>query len=181
MNCRRTVGFLLLIGLALWGCSGVQPPSSSAWIAQPEFVEVDNHLLTARITPQKGEYPYYAFFLLTLTNKSSADLIVDWNASRYLFNGRPQGVLVFEGIDPAAVKNAMVPSETVAPGAVFTLEIMPMRLIAWSPIKENTAGDRSISAGMLPVGENGIHLAVRHENGHITIPLSVRIFREGSP
>jgi len=34
---------------------------------------------------------------------------------------------------------------------------------------------------MLPVGENGIHLAVRHENGHITIPLSVRIFREGSP
>ncbi len=181
MNCRRTAVFLLLIGLAMWGCSGVQRPSNGVWTAQPEFVEVDNHLLSARIAPQKGEYPYYTFFLLTLTNKSTADLIVDWNASRYLFNGRPQGVLVFEGVDPAAVKNAMVPPETVAPGAVFTLEIMPMRLIAWSPIQEKTAGSRSISPGMLPVGENGIDLAVRHENGNITIPLSVRISREGSP
>ena len=181
MNCWRMVGFLFLIGLALWGCSGVQTPSNAIWIAQPEFVEVDNHLLRVRIAPQKGEDPYYTFFLLTLTNKSNADLIVDWNTSQYLFNGTPQGVLVFEGIDPIAVKNAMVPPETVAPGAALSLEIMPMRLIAWSPIKENTSGGRSISPGMLPIGENGIRLAVQHENGHITIPLSVRIYREGSP
>ena len=150
-------------------------------MAQPEFVEVDNHLLNARITPQKRQTPYYTFFLLTLTNKSNADLMIDWNASQYLFNGRPQGELVFEGIDPIAVKNAKVPPQTVAPGAAFSLEIMPMRLIAWSPIKEKTLGGRSISPGMLPIGENGIRLAVRHENRDITIPLSVHISREGSP
>lgn len=181
MNCRRTIGFLLLIGLALWGCSGVNPPSNAVWIAQPEFFEVDNSLLSARIAPQKGESSYFTFFLLTLTNKSNADLVVDWNASQYLFNGKPQGVLVFEGIDPEAVKNAMVPQETVAPGASFSLEIMPMRLIAWSPIKEETAAGRSISPGMLPLGENGIRLALRHRNGHFAIPLSVRISRKGPP
>jgi hypothetical protein len=181
MNCRRTVGFVLFLGVVLLGCSGAQSPSSAIWIAQPEFVDVDHHLLSASIAPQKGEHPYYTHFLLTLTNKSQTDLIVDWNASRYLFNGRPQGVLVFEDIDPAAVKNAMVPPETVASGAVFTRVVMPMRLIAWSPIKEKTTGGRSISPGMLPVGENGIRLAVLHENGHITLPLSVRIYREGSP
>ena len=181
MNRCRTVGYLFLIGLTLWGCSGIQTPSNSVWIAQPDFFEVDNHLLNVRIEPKKGEYPYYVFFLLTLANKSNDDLIVDWNASEYLFNGKPQGVLVFEGIDPASVKNAMVPPQTVAPGAVLSLEIMPMRLIAWSPIKEKTAGGRSISPGMFPVGENGIRMAVRHENGLITIPLSVRISREGAP
>ena len=181
MNFRQTVGFLFIIGLSLWGCSGVQNPSNAVWIAQPEVVEVDNGLLSVSIAPQKGEYPYYAFFLLTLTNKSKTDLIVDWNASHYLFNGRPQGVLVFEGIDPVAVKNATVPPETVGPGAAFSLEIMPLRLIAWSPIKEKTAGGRSIFPGMLPIGDNGIRLAVRHESGHITIPLSVRISREGPP
>jgi hypothetical protein len=107
--------------------------------------------------------------------------MIDWNASQYLFNGKPQGLLVFEGIDPEAVKNAMVPPDTVAPGASFSLEIMPMRLIAWSPIKEKTAAGRSISPGMLPIGENGILLALRHGNGHITIPLSVRISKEGLP
>jgi len=181
MNCRRAIGFLLLIGLALWGCSRVQSQTRAAWVAQPEFVEVDNDLLNARITPQKGQTPYYTFFLLTLTNKSNANLTIDWNASRYLFNGRPQGALAFEGIDPIAVKHAKVPLQTVAPGAAFSLEIMPMRLIAWSPIKEKTLNGRSISPGMLPIGENGIRLAVRHQNRDITIPLSVHISREGSP
>ena len=181
MNCRRTVGLLFLVGLALWDCSGVQTRSNSAWTAQPEFFEINNELFSAKIEPQKGKTPYYAFFLLTLTNISEADLVVDWNATQYLFNGRPQGVMVFEGIDPAAVKNAVVPAEKIAPGAVFSREIMPMRLIAWSPIKENTAGGRSITPGMLPIGENGIRLAVRHENGLITVPLSVRISRENAP
>jgi hypothetical protein len=181
MNFRQMVGFWFLIGLALWGCSGAQTPSNSVWTAQPEFFEVDNHLLSARIEPKKGQYPFYDFFLLTLTNKSSTDLTVDWNASRYLLDDKPEGVLVFEGIDPAAVKSATVPPETVAPGAVFSIKIMPMRLVAWSPMKSNTSSNRSLSPGMLPVGENGIRLAVRHENEIITIPLSVHIFRESKP
>jgi hypothetical protein len=181
MDCRRTIGLLLLIGLALWGCSGVQTPSNAVWIAQPEFLVVENQLLKTRLEPKKGEYAYYDFFLLTLTNKSNANLIIDWNASQYLFNNKPQGVLVFEGIDPAAVKKAMVSPQTVAPGAVFSIGIMPMRLIAWSPIEEESASRRGISPGIFPAGENAIRLVVRHENEQITIPLSVRISKENAP
>ena len=181
MKYRRTIGFMILIWLVLWGCSSVQTPFNVVWTAQPESLEVDNQLFLAKIEPKKGEYPYYAYFLLTITNKSDADLVVDWNASRYMLNGKPQGGLVFEGIDPAAIKPATVPSETVASGALFSREIMPMRLIAWSPIKEETSGGRSITPGMLPAGENGIRLAVRHGNGQMTIPLSVRIIRENAP
>jgi len=181
MNCRCTFVFLFLTGLTLWGCSGIQTPSTELWTAKPEFLEVDSQLFSVRIEPKKGELPYYTFFLLTLTNKGNADLMVDWNASRYLFNGRAEGGLVFEGIDPAAVKTATVPPETVAPGTVLSREIFPMRLIAWSPIKERTANGRSITPGIFPPGENGIRLTVRNENGPIAIPLSVRIYKNGSP
>lgn len=181
MHGRRTIGFMFLMGLALWGCSGTQSPSNAVWTAQPVFLEVDNQLFRARIEPQKRESPYYTFFLLTLTNKSDADLIVDWNASEYLFNGSPQGVFVFEGLDPATLKTAQVPSETVAPGTVFSREIMPLRLIAWSPLSEKTSRSPRIRPGMLPAGENGIRLAVGHENGQMTIPLSMRIAREEAP
>lgn len=181
MNCRRMTAFILVIGFALWGCTGIQSPSKWIWIAQPDFIEMDNQLLNARIEPQKGESPYYAFFLLTITNKSSTELIIDWNASQYLFNGRPSGKLVFEGIDPEAVKSATIPMEVVAPGSVATREILPLRLVAWSPIREKTANGPSITPGMIPAGENGIRLAVRYADRQMTIPLSIRISRKDSP
>ena len=130
MNCRRTIGCLVLIGLSLLaGCSGMPSPSAVAWTAQPEFRDVDNPLFKATIVPQKGTAPYYTSFLLTVANKSDADLVVDWNACRYLFNERPEGALVFEGIDPEKVKTKTVPAETIAPGTRFSRVIMPLRLM----------------------------------------------------
>lgn len=181
MKYLPTIGVTILILFVLMGCSGIQTPSNVVWSAQPEFLEIDTPFFLARLEPKKGAYSYYAFFLLTITNKSDADLVVDWNTSRYLFNGRPQGGFVFEGIDPATVKTATIPSETVAPGVVFSREIMPMRLIAWSPVKEKTTTNRSITPGMVPAGENGIRLAVRHETGQMAIPLSVRIVSQDAP
>jgi len=181
MASRQTIAVMVLMGLLLWGCSSVGHPSKVVWTAQPESRVVDNRRLTARIEPQKGASPFYSFFLLTITNKSDTDLVIDWNASRYLFNGRPQGMLVFEGIDPEKVKTATVPSEAIAPGGGFSRSIMPLRLIAWSPVKDNTADRRGITPGMLPGGENGIRLMLQHDDGQMTIPLSVRITREESP
>ena len=181
MNDRHTIIIIFLTGLMLWSCGGIHSATNVDWRAQPEFIEADNALFRARIEPQKGATPFYTFFLLTLTNKSDTDLIIDWNASQYLFNGKPNGVLVFEGIDPASIKTATVPLETIRPGAVFSREIMPMRLIAWNPVTESTASRRSINPGMIPAGENGVRLAVRHANGQMTIPLSVRIIQTNSP
>ncbi len=181
MIYRHVIGLMFLMGIVLWGCSGIQSSSKVVWTAQPEFCEMNHQLFTARIEPKKGETPYYAFFLLTIANKSDADLIVDWNASRYLINGRPQGMFVFEGIDPAMVKTATVPPETIPPGEVSTHEIVPLRLIAWNPIKKETAGIHGITPGILPAGENGIRLAVRHDGDRVTIPLSIRISKEDAP
>lgn len=169
------------MGLALWGCSSAGHPSRAVWTAGPESREVDNRWFNARVEPRKGASAFYSFFLLTITNKSDSDLVVDWNDSRYLFNGSPRGMLVFEGIDPQQVKTATVPSETIAPGAVFSRVVMPLERIAWRPLKENTTDRRGITPGMLPAGENGIRLVVRRDDGRMTLPLSVRIARREAP
>lgn len=181
MNRGCILSMIVLVWLTFWGCSGAQSPARAIWTTLPESFEVDNQLFEATLTPKKGEYPFFTFFHLKLSNKSNADLIVDWNASQYVFNGKPQGVLVFEGIDPETIKAATVPTDTVAPGAVFTRDVMPLRLIAWSPIREKSPGRGSITPGMLPAGQNGIRLAVRHANAQMTIPLNVQIQREDTP
>jgi hypothetical protein len=171
----------LILGMGFWSCSSVHQSPAAGWMAQPAYQEVDALQFAVRIEPRKSKYAYYDFFLLTLINKSDADLVIDWNASRYLHKGNPQGVLVFEGIDPAAVKTATVPLEKVAPGTIFSREIMPMRLIAWAPVKAQTASGRSILPGMLPVGENGILLSIQHADGRAVLPLTVTISTTVSP
>ena len=172
---------LLAAGLTLWSCGTATAPQSGVWVADPESVAVDHRLCHLRIEPRRADAPFFTSFLLTLVNKSGSDLEIDWNESRYLFNGGDQGLLVFEGIDPAAVKAAAIPPETIAPGARFSRDLMPLRLIAWTPLAEKTARHHGISPGMLPAGENGIRLTLRHESGRVSIPLSVRIRQQDAP
>lgn len=181
MKSRRTVGLILAVGLALWGCTGASSPARLVWTANPVVAEAENEAFKAAIEPRKGEFPYFTHFHLTLENKSDADMVVDWNATQYLFDGRPQGVMVFKGIDPKAVGTASVPPDTVAPGSVFARDVMPLRLIAWSPVREKTMDEHSITPGMFPAGTNGIRLAVGQSGSRLIIPLSVRISSAGAP
>ena len=169
------------IVLFLASCSGAPSPFKGTWVATPTFREVDNSLYKARITPQKGDNPFFVFFHLSFLNKTDEELTIDWNASRYLHGGTPQGVLVFEGMEPEAVKKGTVPIETIAPGGHLERKLMPLRLIAWNPIKEKTSKTRGITPGMLPAGENGIRLSLRQAGERVTIPLSILLSLEKQP
>ena len=180
MNNRLAMGWILVVGLALWSCSGAPSPAKAVWTAQPALAEATNQLFKATLEPRKGQFPYFTHFFLTLANTSDTDMVVDWNATQYLFNGKAQGVLVFEGIDPKAVGAATVPAETVVPGTILTRDVMPLRLVAWSPVREKTTENRGITPGMLPAGMNGVRLAVRHADGLMAIPLSVNLSSEAA-
>lgn len=168
--------WILAVGLGVAGCSGAPSPAESVWRTQPAVVVTENALFKAVMEPRKADSPYFTHFRVTLTNKGDTAMVIDWNASRYVFNGSPHGVLVFAGIDPQAVGSGSVPSETVAPGDTFVRDLMPLRLIAWQPVREQTAASRGIVPGMLPDGMNGVRLIVDHAGGSITIPLTVRLF-----
>jgi hypothetical protein len=172
---RRLPGWIILIGICWLGCSTVPPPGDSTWTAVPAFDVADQQGVQVRFEPIQNEVTFFASFLLTVANGGDRDLTIDWNATRYLFNGQAQGGFVFAGIDPQAIHTAAIPGDTIAAGTVFTREIMPQRLIAWRPIRTKTAATPSIFPGILPAGENGIRLVVRRGDEEVTIPLSVRL------
>jgi hypothetical protein len=160
------------------GCSSGPKPSEVNWVAQPEMAEKETPFFKLAIEPKKDGNPYFSSFLVTIHNKGDSDLSIDWNRCRYLFNGKPEGLFIFRGIDPEAVHTATVPPETILPDVVYTKEIMPHRLIAWSPIREKTKEKRSILPGMLPEGENGAQLVIHSGEKMIAGALSVRIMKE---
>jgi hypothetical protein len=178
MKRRKTIGWMLGILFFIVGCKSGPAPSQTNWVAQPTKAEKETPFFKIAIEPQKGNNPYFSSFLLTVENKTDADLSIDWNRCRYLFNGKPKGLFVFEGIDPASIQTATVPSEVIPPDVVYTKEIMPHRLIAWSPIKEKTQEDRSILPGMFPEGENGAQLVIQNGEKLVAGALSVRIMKE---
>ncbi len=172
---RQLPGWIVLVGIFWLGCSAVPPPGDSTWTAVPAFDAADHQGVQVKFEPIKGEGSFFASFLLTVANGGDSPLTIDWNATRYLFNGQAQGGFVFAGIDPAAIHTATIPADTVAAGTVFTREIMPQRLIAWRPVRTKAASTQSIFPGILPAGQNGIRLVARRGDHEMTVPLSVRL------
>ncbi len=172
---RQLPGWIVLVGICWLGCSAVPPTADRTWTAVPAFDAVDRQGVQVRFEPIQNESAFFASFLLTVTNTGDGDLTIDWNATRYLFNGQAQGGFVFKGIDPEAINTGAIPGDTVAPGTLFRREIMPQRLIAWRPIRTKATEGPSIFPGILPAGQNGIRLVVRRGDQAEEIPLSVSL------
>jgi hypothetical protein len=169
-------GWIWGLSFLLIACGTAPTPSNMAWVAHPAIVVHEAQYFEISVEPKKGEAPYFAYFLLRIKNKSQSTLSIDWNKSRYLYNGKKQGLFVFAGIDPETVRTKSIPEEAIYPNTVYSREIMPHRLISWSPIKEKTAGKNRILPGMIPEGENGVGLVILEPGGkEMGIPLLVQI------
>ncbi len=108
--------------------------------------------------PLKQGLRSFVVFRLTITNKTGAALQVDWNKTRYLFNGRSYGLLVLRGIKPEAIKYGIVAPDIIPPRDVLTKIIAPQKLIAYAPIREQHKlgpDESALSGGPIPPGESG--------------------------
>ena len=102
--------------------------------------------------------------------------MVDWQATRYLHDGKPNGRFMFEGISADTIRNAL-PTETVAPGGRLQRQIWPIQLVAMAPYRDpNVKAESSgFSRGVLPPGRNGIRLVLRSGTKPLVETLSVVI------
>ena len=151
------------ITILLFVLTGCTPMPMKTWTSSPVKQTAQNPYYEVRFEPLKQNNNFFEMFRLTVINKSDKNLTIDWNKTRYIFNGRTRGVFVFKGINPEDIKNLTIPADTVPPRAKFSKEIAPAKLVAFAPI-----GDRSISAaksgfspGVIPEGENGMYLVIR--------------------
>ncbi len=126
--------------------------------------------------PVKGGKPFYSAFAITISNTGTDALTVDWQATRYLHDGKSKGRFMFAGLTAEAIRRAL-PSDTVAPGGRLEREIWPIELVAMAPYRDYSvkAGASGFSRGVIPAGQNGIRL-VLHTGGKTAVEtLSVRI------
>ena len=160
-------GYMLMVGT---GCAPTLVASST-----PQIQAAENSYYDIRFEPLKDGYNFFAGFRLEVTNKTRKDLEIDWNKTRYLYNGRDGGVFVFRGIRPEDIKNSTIPPDIIPAGQFFSKRISPYRLLARAPLARNDKNAGEISSGPIPNGENGIVLFVRQNGNTIREKLTVNI------
>jgi hypothetical protein len=140
------------------GCATV--PLGKQMVSIPEIQTVEGALYAIQLKPLKQSSRFFSFFELTIRNKSGSDLIVDWIISRYMYNGKPMGVFLWKGMDPADIKKSTTPPDVILPGTLFKRRIAPYKRVAYAPVHDKSDSSLGIviRAGPLPKGENGILL-----------------------
>jgi len=164
---------LLLVLLIISGCAA----PSKTWTSSPSFQTAGNPYFQVRFEPLKKDHNFYILFQLEVTNLTGSTLQIDWNRTKYLFDGKNYGIFVFEGIDPQTIKTGSIPPEEIPAGSVFSREIAPYKLLALAPFRDKTVepGQTRISPGPLPAGENSIALFITRDGEPIIEKMAVTI------
>jgi hypothetical protein len=135
---------------------------------------VGNQFYETRFEPLKSTGDFFDSFRLTVSNKTDRNLEIDWNKTRYIYNGSAQDGFVFKGIAPKDVKTATVPPEIIPPRQTVAKVIYPIKLIAWVPAQERVL-DQGLSPGLIPDGVSGIALVIIRDGKEMTEKISVTI------
>lgn len=147
------------------------------WQSDPVQQTFNSRSYNVDFEPVKKDTDFFNWFRLTLRNKSNHDLEIDWNRTRYIHNGKDGGLFVFEGVVPAAVKTATIPGAVIPAGETFTRDIVPFKLIGFTPLRKQSIDTErnNIVAGLIPEGENGISLVIRQNGKSARARLTVTI------
>jgi len=173
MDNNIRVALVVIIGLAL--TMGTGCATSKVWISTPAAQTAGNPYYEAQLEPLKSVNKFFVSFRLVVTNRTDKNLEVDWNKTRYIYNGRTHGVFVFDGIRPEDIKNLTIPADSIVSGHTFSKVISPFKLLARAPIKDRYTDKPVISPGIMPNGKNGIHLVIRQNGKEIIEKMSVNI------
>ena len=165
-------GVAIMAVLTLAACTTPR----STWESVPDIIRASAETVDVQLEPLKLDKPYFVGFELTLHNKTAKPMEIDWNETRYLHGRKDLGILVFPGVKPEDVKNKTIPNEVVAAGQTLVKRISPAHTIAWTPKRLTTNADESsITAGILPNGNNSVSLSLSQNGRTWRQTMTVRI------
>jgi hypothetical protein len=173
---RHIASIIMLLLVVLTGCATERIYSST-----PAVQTFSSDLYQFEFEPQRKEgFDYFNSFRFKFTNKTSEELIIDWENTFYLQNGRNNGHFGWQGMTFEQLREVTeAPLITVAAGSTHSNVIFPLRLIGWKRgIEEKpkgTAPEDSFDLGVVPPGENSINLAVRRGDQLIRKKITVTI------
>ena len=167
---------LIFLTSILTGCATT---ATKEWVSNPKSLEVENSHFKAMLEPVKKDNKTFVAFRLVLENRTDKPLQIDWNQTRYLLNGKPNGLFWFRGIDPRTIKGN-IPPDVIPGNGRFEKMIFPVKLVAFVPVQDDTLRDGrpGIFPGPMPGGENGISLVVTRNGDKIIEELVFAIAAE---
>jgi len=157
--------------VAFVGCSKV-----TIWTSSPIIQTVKNNYFEAEFEPLlKPNEKFFNTFRLVVKNETNRELTIDWEATRYMHNGKTAGGFIFEGLTAENVKAP--PPDTVPAGGTFSKVIFPLSLTGWESLgsDELQPGQSGFTRGILPEGENGILLVVKQNGQKVREKITIKI------
>jgi len=172
MTRKHFIGAVIISLLIFPACN-----QKRIWVSTPVQQTLNSQSYEAVLEPLKKDADFFNWFRLTVVNKTGKDMEIDWNRTRYIHNGKDAGLFVFAGVVPDSVKNATIPGAVITAGSTFTRDIVPHKLIALTPLREQTIDteQNNIIAGLIPAGENGIFLVILQDGKSARASVSVTI------
>jgi hypothetical protein len=157
---KKLLWGVALIFLMTAGCAKQQIYNSV-----PPVQTVSTSAYEVKLEPLKAEgYDYYNRFRYQFTNKTSGDLVIDWEQTYYLRNGKRYGNFGWEGLSFEQLRDVKdEPEITIGPGKIDKIDIFPIKLIGWREEgvrMKATTPEAGFTLTSLPEGENGISIAV---------------------
>lgn len=159
------VPFLLLCG----GCAMFQ--SHYIFKYEPMLQKASNEVYDASIAPITDQWGCKAF-QLTVKNKTSKNIEINWNKTLFISQGQSSGGFMFEGIVYLQRNNPKQP-DVVFPNASLSKEIMPNNLVEYRNGEYGGAGGWENNP--MEPGENGIYLSVDVDGKEVGEKMTISI------
>jgi len=172
---KKLLWGVTLIFLITAGCAKEQIYNSV-----PPVQTVSTSAYEVKLEPLKAEgYGYYNRFRYQFTNKTSGDLVIDWEQTYFLINGKRHGNFGWEGLTFEQLRDVQdEPEITIGSGKRDSAEIFPIKLIGWREEgvrKKATTPEAGFTLTPLPEGENGMSIAVLKDGKLLRKTISIKI------
>ena len=147
----RLFSLCVVAAIGLAGCAALTPVK---WKSTPAAAVAETDAFRATLTPACSEYMGCESFILSIENRSSDNIEVNWNKTLFVLNGQTSGGFMFEGV-VYKDRNAPKPPDIVFAGSTMTKSIWPNNLTYFSSGHYGGWGHETI-----PQGKTGAYLTL---------------------
>ena len=155
---RNSIWPLMVIFLIFTGCATVP-----VYTSNPTTQKVENDLFEVELEPHlaPGKH-YFDSFRYVIVNRSDKDLVLDWEKTFYLKNGKRFGHWGWKGMALEQLQEVVKqPLITIEPGDTISELIFPLKMIARSNYTAIMRDEPNVDLGIIPESESGMLLTVR--------------------
>lgn len=140
------------------------------WKIDPYQQSKDNQYYSVSISPTEYDdiWNGYTAFNLTVRNKTSEDIEIDWNKTLFIMADQTHGGFMYDGV-LYKDRNNPKPPDVIFSGSEFRKTIYPNDLVRFLYRKWRNLA--------MPEGENGVYLTIRIKGNDLREKITINMVK----